>query len=100
MIAPADQTAAEALVQSTLQNLVGQGLDSASLTVMVTAPGNVPNQPHRNHSITASGKLDKTGTITVQGNSTNRVNQPVPTKVSTVATTAPISSVSATTPPA
>lgn len=82
MPAPAEQTAAEADVLATLQNLAGKGYDSADLTVMLTAPGGVPNpakgpqQTHRQHAIAVSGKLVN-GTVTVKGSARNRVNQPI-----------------------
>lgn len=78
MPASASQIAAQALVQTTLENLKGQGLDTASLTVTLKAPGNDPNRPHRQNLIAVSGSLDAEGTVVVKGNATNRVNQPLP----------------------
>lgn len=84
MPAPDEQIAAEADVQAALQNLVGKGYESASLTVMRKVPGGTPNpvkgpqQTHREHTIAVSGTLDKSGTVVVRGAAKNPVNQPLP----------------------
>lgn len=70
------QAEAEALISTTLQTLIGRGVDSANFNIAITSPGGVGTQPHRNNVIGSAGVFDgKTQQVVVRSAARNRVNQ-------------------------
>lgn len=63
-------------VQAALQTLVGQGFDSASLSVSFVITGTVPGQAHRKLSMATVGVIDNRGDITVDSKGGDPINQP------------------------